>query len=113
VLIYQSIENKKRIGRRFILEQLEKCDKKIAEGDYDGAITNARSLVEDVIARDIYKQATGKELKTKGDLVDDYKLHTQNFLEQEFEKIKKLKKKVIPVSIYDFEALEKLKKVLV
>lgn len=33
----------------FIREQLEKCDEKIASGDYDGAITNARSLVESVL----------------------------------------------------------------
>lgn len=33
----------------FIREQLEKCDEKITGGDYDGAITNARSLVESVL----------------------------------------------------------------
>ncbi len=66
------VENKDKIGRKFILEQIEKCERKINEKDYDGAITNARSLVEDVIARDIYKQITGEEMKTKGDLVDDY-----------------------------------------
>jgi hypothetical protein len=33
----------------FIVEQLDKCDKKLAAGDYDGAITNARSLVEAVL----------------------------------------------------------------
>jgi|GEM_PF-1715090 len=66
------IENKDKIGRKFIFEQLDKCDKKIIEKDYDGAITNARSLVEDVITKDIYKQITGEELKSKGDLVKDY-----------------------------------------
>ncbi|EKE22219.1 MAG: hypothetical protein ACD_7C00020G0027 [uncultured bacterium] len=66
------IENRDKIGRKFIVEQLDKCDKKIREKDYDGAITNARSLVEDVITKDIYKQITGEELKTKGDLVKDY-----------------------------------------
>jgi len=33
----------------FVKEQLEKCEKKILEGDFDGAITNARSLVEAVL----------------------------------------------------------------
>lgn len=38
------------ITHRFIDEQIEKCDKKLAEGDFDGAITNARSLVEAVLS---------------------------------------------------------------
>ena len=33
----------------FIDEQLSKCDRKLRDGDYDGAITNARSLVEAVL----------------------------------------------------------------
>lgn len=33
----------------FVREQLEKSEKKILEGDFDGAITNARSLVEAVL----------------------------------------------------------------
>lgn len=39
----------KEINHVFIEEQVRKCDKKIAEGDFDGAITNARSLVEAVL----------------------------------------------------------------
>lgn len=37
------------LSHEFIREQMEKCDKKILESDYDGAITNARSLVEAVL----------------------------------------------------------------
>jgi len=33
----------------FIDEQIQKCDKKLSEGDFDGAITNARSLIEAVL----------------------------------------------------------------
>jgi Abortive infection C-terminus len=33
----------------FLREQLEKCDTKLRVGDYDGAITNARSLAEQVL----------------------------------------------------------------
>jgi len=33
----------------FVKEQLEKSERKILEGDFDGAITNARSLVEAVL----------------------------------------------------------------
>jgi hypothetical protein len=38
------------LSREFIIEQIEKCRNKIAQQDYDGAITNARSLVEAVLA---------------------------------------------------------------
>lgn len=37
------------LSHEFIREQMEKCDRKILERDYDGAITNARSLVEAVL----------------------------------------------------------------
>jgi len=33
----------------FVKEQVEKCERKLAEGDYDGSITNARTLVEAVL----------------------------------------------------------------
>ena len=33
----------------FIEEQIQKCDRKIADGDYDGAITNGRSLLEAIL----------------------------------------------------------------
>ncbi len=36
-------------GHLFIEEQIEKCGNKIEQGDFDGAITNARSLVEAVL----------------------------------------------------------------
>jgi hypothetical protein len=37
------------VSHQFIQEQLIKCDDKIAAGDFDGAITNARSLVEAIV----------------------------------------------------------------
>src|SRR6202167_6851937 len=43
------------LSHAFIMEQIEKCRTKMSQGDYDGAITNARSLVEAVLA------AIGKE----------------------------------------------------
>ncbi len=39
----------REINQLFIDEQARKCDKKLAEGDFDGAITNARSLLEAVL----------------------------------------------------------------
>lgn len=38
------------LSHEFIAEQIEKCDKKLAAEDYDGAITNARSVVEAVLS---------------------------------------------------------------
>ena len=32
----------------YITEQIEKCDSKIASGDFEGAITNARNLIESI-----------------------------------------------------------------
>ena len=37
------------MNQLFIDEQIQKCDRKIMEGDFDGAITNARSLLEGVL----------------------------------------------------------------
>lgn len=36
-------------SHEFIAEQIEKCDRKLTDADYDGAITNARSVVEAVL----------------------------------------------------------------
>ncbi|MEX0267941.1 abortive infection family protein [Leptolyngbyaceae cyanobacterium UHCC 1019] len=51
-------KNSVELTHIFIDEQIKKCDKKLAEGDFDGAITNARSLVEAVLS------AIEKELDT-------------------------------------------------
>lgn len=37
------------LSHAFIMEQIEKCRMKVGQGDYDGAITNARTLVEAVL----------------------------------------------------------------
>lgn len=56
----------------FMREQTYKCKSKINSGDYDGAITNARSLLEAVLLEIEYK-LTGEELKYNGDLNQLYK----------------------------------------
>ena len=43
-------EHSLEINQLFIDQQIKKCDQKLAEQDYDGAITNARSLLEAVLA---------------------------------------------------------------
>lgn len=47
---HENIECKglKEVGFEYIKEQIEKCEDKIMNHDYDGAITNARTLLESV-----------------------------------------------------------------
>jgi hypothetical protein len=51
----------------FVREQVEKCNHKLADGDYDGAITNARSLLEAVLT-DIERQRNPAAPPYDGDL---------------------------------------------
>lgn len=41
--------NSNHVTHTFLQEQIEKCEQKLAGGDFDGAITNARSLLEAVL----------------------------------------------------------------
>jgi Abortive infection C-terminus len=52
-------------SRTFVDEHLKKCEAKLREGDFAGAITNARSLCEDVL-RDVEAQRGGM-VKYDGD----------------------------------------------
>ncbi len=56
------------VNHVFIEEQVRKCDKKIDEGDFGGAITNARSLVEGVLI-EIEKQLSPAPPQYDGDLI--------------------------------------------
>ena len=56
------------VNHVFIEEQVRKCDKKIDEGDFGGAITNARSLVEAVL-QEIEKQLSPAPQQYDGDLI--------------------------------------------
>ncbi|MCB1884894.1 MAG: abortive infection family protein [Geminicoccaceae bacterium] len=51
----------------FIRQQIEKCDAKLVGGDFDGAITNARSLVEAVL-RNLEDQTAGAPQDYDGNL---------------------------------------------
>jgi len=62
----------KKIDHSFIQEHIEKCDKKIIEEDFSGAITNARSLVETILLH-IKAELFQKEEKFNGDLNSLYK----------------------------------------
>jgi Abortive infection C-terminus len=56
----------------FIMEQIQKCRTKISQADYDGAITNARSLVEAVLVA-IEKEFDAQAPDYDGDLPKLYK----------------------------------------
>jgi hypothetical protein len=60
------------LSHAFIMEQIEKCRTKTNHGDYDGAITNARSLVEAVLAA-IEKECDSNAPEYDGDLPKLYK----------------------------------------
>ncbi|SFS76094.1 abortive infection family protein [Paenibacillus sp. 453mf] len=52
-----------------IKEELRKCESKLQEKDYSGAITNARSLLEGVLKEIIFK-TTGNHAESDNNLVD-------------------------------------------
>jgi len=59
-------------GHLFIDEQIKKAETKIKEGDYDGAITNARSLLEAVLT-ELEKALDEEAPQYDGDLIKLYK----------------------------------------
>jgi hypothetical protein len=60
------------LSREFITEQVEKCKEKLDSGDYDGAITNARSLIE-AISIKLIETKDMRPYESNGDLVKIFK----------------------------------------
>jgi hypothetical protein len=56
----------------FIDEQIQKCERKIGEADFDGAITNARSLLEAVLVS-LERELSASPEEYDGDLVRFYR----------------------------------------
>ena len=65
-------ETVKGLNHDFINEQIQKCQDKIDKKDYNGAITNARSMVEAVMI-EVIEEHEGKEIKNDGNLDNLYK----------------------------------------
>ncbi|QEM12957.1 abortive infection family protein [Mucilaginibacter rubeus] len=66
------VKELERISFEFIHQQIKKCNNKIAEKDFDGAVTNARSLIESVslfIVENIKKE----KVEYDGNLIKLYK----------------------------------------
>lgn len=81
------------ISEVFILDQINKCQQKIVEEDYYGAITNARTLIESVCSF-ILKEKGIAETDSKGDLMkllkqvqQTIKLNSDAYSEEPFKKI--------------------------
>jgi hypothetical protein len=60
------------LSHDFTIEQIDKCEEKLATGDYDGAITNARSLIE-AVSIEIIKIQNNQEYKSDGNLINIFK----------------------------------------
>ena len=60
------------IGSEYLDEQASKCNKKLADGDYDGAITNARTFLEEILLA-IEEKITGTRGSYSGNLPQLYK----------------------------------------
>ncbi|MDP5200378.1 abortive infection family protein [Flavobacterium sp. DG2-3] len=61
-----------RISFEYIHEQIKKCDSKIVEKDYEGSITNARTLIESVCLF-IFETKTNEKYDYDGNLLKLYK----------------------------------------
>ena len=59
-------------NQNYIVEQMDKCEQKILQGDYDGAITNARSLLEAVFL-EMEELLVGERKEYDGNLNKLYK----------------------------------------
>lgn len=66
------VEEVSILSNTYLEKQINKCIVKINNDDYDGAITNARTMIEELLL-DIEEKITGKREKNEGDLPKIYK----------------------------------------
>jgi hypothetical protein len=72
------------IHHEFVNEQIEKCQKKIFDGDFNGAITNSRSLIEAIFI-EIIERYEGKEIRNDGN-VENLWLQVKKIMKLEIDK---------------------------
>lgn len=60
-----------KLNNDYLIEQINKCDEKIKNGYFEGAITNARTMVEAIICYILSK--TNGKYKSNGAITKDYK----------------------------------------
>lgn len=84
-------EKLKELKIDYISDQISKCERKITDKDFDGSITNARTLIESICIYII--ESSGEQVKSKGNLIKLYKqvsdilnmdpsIHNEDFLKQ-------------------------------
>jgi hypothetical protein len=61
-----------RIDFDYIHEQVQKCENKITNKDYEGAVTNSRTLLESILLF-IYEKSNNNEYEYKGNMINLYK----------------------------------------
>lgn len=71
-IIHVESDFPKELSYQHILEDIAKCEHRINTGDYSGALTSARSLIEGVF-KEIIFNVEGKELDTKPPLTELFK----------------------------------------
>lgn len=72
IIIEHAILNNNAPNIEFVREQISKCKSKIESSDYDGAITNSRSLLESVL-QEIELKITSNNQKYDGNINQLYK----------------------------------------
>ncbi|MFE9076910.1 abortive infection family protein [Bacillus mobilis] len=66
-IVYVECDVPKELKYTHIMDNIIKCEKRIENGDYAGALTSARSLIEGV-CKEILYNITNEEIKDKHDL---------------------------------------------
>jgi hypothetical protein len=66
-------QSSRQVNQLFIDQQIKKCDRKLAENDFDGAITNARSLLEAVLSEVEQELSPESPPSHDGDLIKLYR----------------------------------------
>ena len=64
------VEDLEELSFEYIKQQIAKCNQKLSNGDYEGVITNSRSLIESVLLMVLEK--TNTSYKYKGNLIKLY-----------------------------------------
>ncbi|MGB2987254.1 MAG: abortive infection family protein [Phycisphaerae bacterium] len=75
-------QKSREVNQIFIDQQIKKCDRKLSENDFDGAITNARSMLEAVLSEVDLELSPQSPPPYDGDLGKLYK-RVQNLLNLE------------------------------
>lgn len=71
-IIHVETDFPKELSYQHILEDIAKCEQRIDKGDYSGALTSARSLIEGVL-KEIILNIEGKEIESKPSLTELFK----------------------------------------